>query len=535
MCDSCGHKHHKQGHEDSYAPNAFLDDFLKIEGFDAKKHYSRSDDFEDCENSRDYLLASLESHIQTCVARFDEKCSKKSAREPEKAGDLDKYKKRLEKAKNQREKHMPEYLKAMADFGYSSRKMKRFIECGNHLEFHFYPKLRRHKLVRGDFCGDPNCRTCNLIRSNKLTKQATDKVLTAFGEYSANTKCVELANKARLPENFISDLENISPLAGRLRKYGGSGSFYDLKIGMQTLTIQHNEWNRLIELFDHLNDSKRKIIKEASKTRKQDRNLMSENGFRNIMGYMGHIEISESRNGWHPHMHLAVVHEKPICEADLRKDWKRFTKDSKEVDYKPIYDASKVSASDDGFSDEFSGKGLERGLEKGIGEAMKYPFKPEKEGSQTGLSPRRQVQASVILKGRNFKQVGGIFHNWDALMEAERQFWAEQEQKLRTLIDARELLEMDEKEAKEQAQLDEALRDYIVYYGVWSGDSYDVRVFHEWSYDKRKEIRQKLDPYERSSSFQSGIDLKLLRKKRKIIYQTSDIEVYDDGSYSYKR
>ena len=60
MCDGCGHKHHKQGHEHSHVPNAFLDDFLKIEGFDAKKYYSLIDDFEDCENSRDYLLASLD-------------------------------------------------------------------------------------------------------------------------------------------------------------------------------------------------------------------------------------------------------------------------------------------------------------------------------------------------------------------------------------------------------------------------------------------------------------------------------------------
>ena len=186
---------------------------------------------------------------------------------------------------------------------------ERLRECGNWLLFHHYYTVDRVRLVKACTCKiHMLCPLCAIRRGSKLVQAYQPKVETLLAE-----------NRA-------------------------------LRASMMTITVKNGE--DLLERFNHLMSNFRAMLQRR---RCHIKGKRGKTLFNHIQGMVYAVETTISREGWHPHIHAVILHEKPIktingvyfknvCHGDPKKipqdtlnyEWFKNTGDSWIVDVKPL-------------------------------------------------------------------------------------------------------------------------------------------------------------------------------------------------------
>lgn len=168
---------------------------------------------------------------------------------------------------------------------------KRLSTCGNFLQFRQYPTAGELRLLKTFTCKQfLICPLCAVRRASLYMQQ-----------YIA--KCAHLGNLDQT-----------------------------LTYSLMTLTVQHSANDSLIASFDKL----RNAWKNAHQRIKDCKRGKTSSEFGKILGWVGAYEVTNSRkNGFHPHVHILVLHRDPINENFIRREWLNITGDSTQVDVTP--------------------------------------------------------------------------------------------------------------------------------------------------------------------------------------------------------
>lgn len=103
-----------------------------------------------------------------------------------------------------------------------------------------------------------------------------------------------------------------------------------LRLSMLTLTVKNGD--DLGERFDHLKKSLKTLLERRRKALAGARGWHSE--FAKIAGLVGSYEVTKdgardgSKSGWHPHVHMLVLHYEAFDYAALHEEWLKITGDS---------------------------------------------------------------------------------------------------------------------------------------------------------------------------------------------------------------
>ena len=168
------------------------------------------------------------------------------------------------------------------------RVQGRLTMCGNYLGFKHYYTVDKLRLTSARFCkAHLLCPLCAIRRGSKMVETLVQRY------------------------NIIT-AEN----AG-------------LKMSMITFTVKNGD--DLKERYEHL----KKSIKALQKRRRDY--LAKGTGyteFSKVLGLVGTYEVTKdgakdgSKSGWHPHVHMMVLHRERINAAALKREWKAITGDS---------------------------------------------------------------------------------------------------------------------------------------------------------------------------------------------------------------
>jgi len=146
---------------------------------------------------------------------------------------------------------------------------------------------------------------------------------------------------------------------------------------MVTLTVKNG--HDLGERIQHLKDSAGKMLEAARKGRsKSGRHDVVE--WNKVAGSVRAIEITKSKEGWHPHAHVFCLLENYIDQKQLSFEWKQWTGDSK------IVGITKCN----------------NGITSGLIECLKYASK------LTELEPSEIVEVYKVAGGSRFTSSHGI-------------------------------------------------------------------------------------------------------------------------------
>jgi plasmid rolling circle replication initiator protein Rep len=218
-------------------------------------------------------------------------------------------------------------------------------DCFNYLLFHDYYTVGQNRLIRATSCKKHLlCAPCAIRRASKSVVGYLDK----FKEIMVKN-------------------DHLTPY-------------------MLTLTVRNGE--SLVERFNHLQNSMKKILKSRRDSARKNTGF---NEFCKIEGAVYSYELTFSKkHGWHPHIHIIVLQKKDNLidfnpknpkESRLSKDWARITKDSFIVDCRPIY-----------------GDPVQ-----GFIEVFKYALK------FSDLTPEQTIEAYSYLQGKRLQGSFGLF------------------------------------------------------------------------------------------------------------------------------
>lgn len=164
------------------------------------------------------------------------------------------------------------------------KTVEQVTRCGNYLEFHHYPTIDKTVLHDARFCKKTMlCPMCAMRRGSKLIER-----------YKERIEHVRSENKK-------------------------------LRLSMLTYTVKNG--NDLLERFNHLHNSIRRLVEHRRKFLNQDKRR-SFNEFCKVDGWVGTYEFTNKGNGWHPHAHILVLHDTSFDYKRIVKEWGAITGDS---------------------------------------------------------------------------------------------------------------------------------------------------------------------------------------------------------------
>lgn len=158
-----------------------------------------------------------------------------------------------------------------------------------------------------------------------------------------------------------------------------------LRLSMLTLTVKNGD--DLGERFDHLKKSLKTLLERRRKVLAGARGWHSE--FAKIAGLVGSYETTKdgsldgSKSGWHPHVHMLVLHDDAFDYAVLQEEWLKITGDSH------VLNVSPAKHPDDPAQDFL--------------EVFKYAVKFSQ------LTPADNIEAFNVLRSRRLLFSAGLF------------------------------------------------------------------------------------------------------------------------------
>lgn len=220
----------------------------------------------------------------------------------------------------------------------------RIVQCGDYLSFKQYYTVGKVRLAAANFCmAHLLCPLCAIRRGSKTLE--------------AYVKRFEII-KAENPT---------------------------LKLSMLTLTVKNGD--DLTERFTHLKKSLKTMMERRRKTLSGARGWHSE--FAKIAGLVGSIEITKdgaldgSSSGWHPHVHIMVLHDERFDYKELQAEWLKITGDSH------VLNVTAAKHPNDPAQDFL--------------EVFKYALK------FSDLTPAQNLEAYEVMNGKNLLFSAGLF------------------------------------------------------------------------------------------------------------------------------
>lgn len=217
-------------------------------------------------------------------------------------------------------------------------------DCFNYLIFHDYFTVGENRLVKASSCKKHLlCAPCAIRRASKSVGGYLDKF-----------------------KEIISENADLVPY-------------------MLTLTIKNGQ--DLKERYEHLQKCVKKLLKSRRDYEKRGSGF---NEFCKIQGAVYSYELTYSKHGWHPHIHMIILLHKtqkmafnPRSKKNslLSKQWKKITGDSFIVDVRRIY-----------------GDPVQ-----GFIEVFKYALK------FSDLTPQQTIDAFSLLRGSRLQGSFGLF------------------------------------------------------------------------------------------------------------------------------
>ncbi|MDZ5288698.1 protein rep, partial [Helicobacter pylori] len=104
-----------------------------------------------------------------------------------------------------------------------------------------------------------------------------------------------------------------------------------LKLVFITLTVKNGD--DFLERFGHLEQSFQTLKNRRRDSRKKGRGF---NEFSKVDGCVYSYEITNKKNGWHPHLHMVALVDDWIDNKKLSSEWEAITGDSKIIDVRRI-------------------------------------------------------------------------------------------------------------------------------------------------------------------------------------------------------
>jgi len=206
---------------------------------------------------------------------------------------IDRYSKAKRQADRHRmyiENHLNEYTeKQKAELVGINEKL---CSCGNYLLFHHYFTVGKVCLAKACFCKKHLvCPLCAIRRAAKGVRV----YLQAFEYLKGQNK--------------------------------------GLTASLVTLTVKNGP--DLVERLGHLQEGVRKANKRMRNARHRKK---CPGEFTKFLGYVGSYEIKKGKGSklWHPHCHMIVLHDRPLDQDALSKEWLEIMGDSFVVDITPL-------------------------------------------------------------------------------------------------------------------------------------------------------------------------------------------------------
>ena len=251
---------------------------------------------------------------------------------------------RYSKAKRQADQLRTHIEKTLNDYQPKERNVlvglyEKLCACGNYLRFRHYYRVNIVRLTKAHFCKKHlACCLCAIRRGAK-----------GLRVYS---------------ECFLYQ-RTLNPA---------------LTASLVTLTMKNGP--DLAERMDHLQKGLNKVSRKIQNSRRHKR---PRGEFSKFLGIVGSIEVKKGKNSglWHPHVHMIVLHEKPIDPFELSKEWREITGDSFIVDIQPIRNP------DDPMKD--------------FCEVFKYAVK------FSSMPPKDLLEAYFVLSGKRMIFSSGLF------------------------------------------------------------------------------------------------------------------------------
>jgi len=178
--------------------------------------------------------------------------------------------------------------------GFGESQIKRIgtklADCGNYLVFHDYHTVGKIRLTKASFCKQQLvCPLCAIRRGAKTLRSYLDKY-------------TEVIKKEK-----------------------------PLETSLMTLTVKNGP--DLLERFNHLQAGVKHLQADRRRALSGSRNKTE---FTKVLGAVGSYEFTNKGNGWHPHVHMIILHREAIDQGALSDEWKRTTGDSFIVDVRPM-------------------------------------------------------------------------------------------------------------------------------------------------------------------------------------------------------
>jgi len=213
----------------------------------------------------------------------------------------------------------------------------RMSNCGHYLGFRHYHTVDQLKLTAAQFCkAHLLCPLCAIRRGSKMVQTLVER-------------------------HAIITAQNPG-----------------LKMSMITLTVQNGD--DLTERHAHLKTAFQRLCKHRRKAKEGKSNTE----FSKALGYVGTYEVTNKGNGWHPHIHLMVLHRTRINAAALKREWAAITRDSHVLRIDPARNPN-----DPG---------------QDFLEVCKYALK------FGDLTPEQNLDAYEALHGKRLIVTGGLFY-----------------------------------------------------------------------------------------------------------------------------
>lgn len=152
-----------------------------------------------------------------------------------------------------------------------------------------------------------------------------------------------------------------------------------LRLSLVTMTVKNGD--DLGERFDHLKKAIETLLKRRRRTLAGERGWHSE--FAKIAGLVGSYEVTNKGNGWHPHVHMLVLHYDNFDYPAMQAEWLKITGDSH------VLNVAAAQHPDDPAQDFL--------------EVFKYAVK------FSDLSPEDNVEAFTVLRSRRLLFSAGLF------------------------------------------------------------------------------------------------------------------------------
>lgn len=225
---------------------------------------------------------------------------------------------------------------------------------------------------------EPNITTEKLLRVS--SRLATCGNYLAFEHY-LETGVVRLAS-ARFCESHL--LCPFCAIRRGSRKLNAYLERYEVirrenpnhRLSLVTYTVKNGD--DLGERFEHLTSSVKRLLDRRRSVIKGNRGNTE---WAKFDGIVGSYEFTNIGNGWHPHLHMIVLHSDSFDYVKMQKEWKALTLDSHVLNVTP----------------------MNGNPQKDFLEVFKYALK------FSDLSPKRNIEAYNTLSGKRLLFSAGKF------------------------------------------------------------------------------------------------------------------------------